>query len=190
MLHYKKLGWGCGLLCLGLLILGGGCESSSDEAAAPNTSLSPAPTPPATTNEVEEANAGRYPWDGQEVEVVERRYHAVHEYEEVAELTNVQISGGRITFDFEPNPPWPTFRVSSWDAQGDLVVMRQVDGQWRKYWGDYFTADKYNRAVSELANHMGSGRPSSGETVWIAACNGDRSRQGDRRSSWVSVRWP
>jgi len=132
---------------------------------------------------------GPYPWSGQSVQVVGSRYHAVHDYAETASLRGVSLGGGRITFGFSPNPPWPDYTVSHWRAQGSLCVMRNVGGQWLKYWGDYFERDRYNRGLDEIAHHMGGG-PASGETVWICACDGDRARRGSQRTNWVETTWP
>jgi len=132
---------------------------------------------------------GPYPWSGQSVEVVGSRYHAVQDYAETASLTGVSLGGGRIRFGFSPNPPWSEYTVSHWRAQGSLCVIRNEGGRWRKYWGDYFERDRYNRGLDEIAHHMGGG-PGSGETVWICACDGDRARRGSQRTNWVQVKWP
>lgn len=132
--------------------------------------------------------SGPYPWSGQSVEVV-GSYHAVQDYAETASLTGVRLGDGRIKFGFSPNPPWPDYRISTWNAQGSLVVMRNEGGRWRKYWGDYFERNRYNRGLDEIAHHMGGG-PGSGETVWICACDGDRARRGTQRTNWVEVKWP
>ena len=144
-------------------------------------------------DEPDEPDVKEYPLSN--VKVMDKRYPNVLEFAEVCTISEVRVVAGRLVWKHTPEPPWDTYKVSSWRAQGSvmLIITRKATGLTEVYWGDYYERDRNNRNWSEVEANIAAqgGEPlAESDVLSMCVCDGARARKGSKRSNVVVIEFP